>query len=223
MTNNAAVEILVATGNAGKESEFKELLRDLRLHLRFLTHFPRVVRVDETGSTYEENAKLKALGYSTQLGMPSLADDSGLEVDALGGMPGVSSARYGGNKSSYVEKLEQLLAALAQTPPAQRTARFVCCLAFVGSSNQTIRSDEGPERLIKVVRAECRGTIAHAAKGENGFGYDPIFIPDGYNLTFAELSSKLKNTLSHRAKALLQMKGFLNSWISELDPSQDGS
>ena len=222
MTRQGPLEIVVATNNLGKVREIQELLGNLKVKLRFLSDFPQVKQVEEVGSTYEENAVIKALGYFGQTGLPCLADDSGLECDALGGMPGVRSARFSEDASSAQEKSEKLLQALGQIPVGQRGARFVCCMALVASGALDLAS-ESDKHSIHVVRGECEGEIALVARGKNGFGYDPIFIPAGYRATFAELPIEIKNTISHRAKALLEMRAFLNHWIDKLDRLPPGS
>jgi XTP/dITP diphosphohydrolase len=202
-------EILLATGNPGKISEIQEALSILPLKLRSLNEFPNVSSIDEVGRTYEENAVIKALGYSRQTGTYSLADDSGLEVDALGGMPGVFSARFGGDHASDPERINKLLAALSQPSDKKRTARFICCMALVGWQWEQGTVNTGDPRLLKVTEGRCEGVIAHASRGNNGFGFDPVFVPAGYDATFAELPNEVKATISHRALALVGMRACL--------------
>ena len=194
-------ELLVATGNAGKAREIHALLRDLPIRLLSLVDFPTIEEVAETGSTFAENAELKALGYARQARVLTLADDSGLEVDALGGAPGVRSARYLGEHASYSDRINSLLTALKEVRDAERTARFVCALT-IASHNQEI---------LYTTQATCEGRIADAPRGSGGFGYDPVFIPMGFNQTFGELSSEIKNGVSHRGRALLKAHEFLAS------------
>ena len=213
MKAKTQLEILVATRNRGKVTELSEALRDLPLRLRRLDEFANIEDVEETGNTYAENAALKAVGYSEQTGLYSLADDSGLEVDALGGMPGLFSNRFGGHGVSDQDRIRKLLKLIADKPAAERTARFVCHMAFVRSPNSppSIRDDG----VIHVSEGTCEGHIADVPAGQNGFGFDPIFVPAGYDKTFGQLDDQTKGRISHRAKALFKMreflKGFLNS------------
>ena len=195
------MELVVATSNPGKVAEIQSSFYGLPVKLRALMEFPGILCIEEVGKTYEENAVLKALGYSQQLQLNALADDSGLEVDALGGKPGVLSARFGGEKCSDEERTAKLLRALSETTPAARTARFICTVALAAWN--------GKASLVQVFRGECEGRISEEPKGRNGFGYDPVFIPNGYDQTFGELSSTIKDSISHRAKALAQMRSFL--------------
>lgn len=193
------MEILVATGNAGKIKELNRLLADLPIRLRGLKEFSNIVEVEETGATFAENARLKAASYARQTNLWSLADDSGLEVAALGGAPGVFSARYGGANATDADNVEKLLNALNKIPESERRARFVCAMAICA-----------PEGAVQfAAEANCTGTIARVATGANGFGYDPIFIPDGYARTFGELPAETKQKISHRARAAEKIIGYL--------------
>ncbi len=145
--------------------------------------------VEETGSSYEENARIKALTYASTARLVTLADDSGLEVDALGGLPGINSARFAG-KSTDKERVEHLLSLMEGVPPEKRTARFVCVIAIAT-----------PDGRVETVRRECHGTIALAPRGEGGFGYDPVFYFPELDRTLAELPLDVKNRVSHRGKA----------------------
>jgi XTP/dITP diphosphohydrolase len=194
-------ELLVATGNPGKVREIRALLSDLPIRLLSLADFPNIVSVDETGSTFAENAALKAFGYASQAGVLTLADDSGLEVDALGGVPGVHSARYLGEDASYEERISALLGELQVAGTNDRTARFVCALAIATSSGE----------IVYRTHAACEGRIADAPRGTGGFGYDPVFIPDGYARTFGELPPDLKNRISHRGRALASAREYIAS------------
>ena len=185
-------ELLVATNNAGKVRELSQLLADLRLRLRFLSEFEDIPEAEETGATFVENATLKALHYSARVGLLTLSDDSGLVVDALGGAPGVYSARYAGARATYDERMERLLEELAATGDGARRARFVCVIALADPSTG----------LVKTFDGVCEGRIAHAPRGTRGFGYDPVFIPEGHVQTFGELPDEIKQTISHRARAL---------------------
>lgn len=196
-----SLEFLVATSNAGKVREIQRALAGLPVALRSLPELGNTSAVAEIGQTYEENAALKAEGYAKQTGLMALADDSGLEVDALGGQPGVHTARYGGDGASDLDRINKLLRALEGK--ADRAARFVCCVAIASAD----------ARVIHTTRGECYGVIADRPAGDGGFGYDPVFIPNGYNSTFAELPDNVKQKISHRARALAAMKTFLESWI----------
>ena len=196
---NVGTSLLIATGNEGKIRELRELLAELPLQLLGLKDFPESKSVPETGDTFVENASLKASGYARQAHVLTLADDSGLEVDALGGAPGVFSARYVGEAASDVVRVNRLLAELDDIEAAKRNARFVSVVV--------IADDEG--RILNVSRGVCEGHIAFAPRGENGFGYDPVFVPLGYDSTFAELAPNVKNRISHRAQALKSARDFL--------------
>jgi XTP/dITP diphosphohydrolase len=189
---NEHTELLVATNNAGKVRELSQLLSDFPLRLRLLGEFPDVEEAEETGATFVENAVIKARYYSTRTGLLTLSDDSGLAVDALGGAPGVYSARYAGREATYAERMSKLLGELDATGDAERRARFVCVIAVADPVAGTLHTFEG----------ECRGRLAHTPRGTGGFGYDPLFIPDGHDRTFGELPADIKHRLSHRARAL---------------------
>ncbi|MET0646235.1 MAG: RdgB/HAM1 family non-canonical purine NTP pyrophosphatase [Pyrinomonadaceae bacterium] len=191
---NEHTELLVATNNAGKVRELLQLLSDFPLRLRLLGEFPDIAEAEETGETFAENATIKALYYSAHAGLLTLSDDSGLAVDALGGAPGVRSARYAGREATYAERMSKLLGELDATGDAQRRARFVCVIAVADPAAGTLHTFEGT----------CEGHIALAPRGDGGFGYDPLFIPDGHDQTFGELPAEVKHTLSHRARALRQ-------------------
>jgi XTP/dITP diphosphohydrolase len=195
--------------------ELQNALRSLPIKLRSLNEFPSSLPVDELGETYEENAGAKALGYAKQTGVCSLADDSGLEVNALGGMPGVRSARFAGDHASDADRIERLLRDLSLHSEKDRSASFVCCMAFAGWQSQESQM-KGEPRLLKVTQAKCEGVIATSPRGDNGFGFDPVFIPAGYNATFAELSPEVKARISHRALAFAAMRTFLERWLSSL-------
>lgn len=194
-------ELLIATGNAGKLREIRALLGDLPITLLSLTDFPIIEEVAETGSTFSENAGLKALGYARQAGVLTLADDSGLEVDALARKPGVRSARYLGEHVSYSDRITALLTALKDIEDEARTARFVCALAIVSPNQQ----------MVYTTQAMCEGRIAKVPRGSGGFGYDPIFIPQGFAETFGELPADIKNGISHRGRAFEKARQFLAS------------
>jgi XTP/dITP diphosphohydrolase len=193
--------LLIATQNEGKLAELRQLLKDLPLKLYALTDFRDVKTVPETGETFIENASLKATGYAAQTGFLTLADDSGLVVDALGGAPGIRSARYGGEGASDADRTAKLLAELAKVPPGRRSARFVSAVVIANGQGQ----------ILDVSIGECVGHIGFTARGSEGFGYDPVFIPSGYDQSFAELKSPIKNQISHRARALSGAREFLRT------------
>lgn len=204
------MEILIATKNKGKIKELKGLLKNSPITLRSLGEFPDIIEVEETGETFAENAILKAKSYALQTGLWALADDSGLEVEALGGKPGVLSARFAGEgeKSSDEKNIIKLLEELAKTKNVGRFARFFCAMAI---------SDENGD-IKFLAEGICNGKIAVSPSGTNGFGYDPIFVPEGFEQTFGELSDEIKQKISHRARALEKIIAFLNkNPASELD------
>ena len=183
--------LLVATHNKGKIRELHQLLRDVHVKLIGLDEAGIDFEIDETGSTFHDNAVLKATGYARVTGLLTLADDSGLEVDALGGEPGVHTARYGGEGLTPVERYELLLTALAGIPEAARTARFRCVAALAS-----------PDGVLATTEGVCKGRIATKPSGAGGFGYDPVFLVDGQGVTMAELPAAQKNQISHRARAI---------------------
>ena len=188
-------ELVIATRNAHKTREIQQILvpkftvRDLRTH-------SAISEIPETGISFEENARFKAVAVLQRFPDLVIADDSGLEVDALGGAPGVYSARYAGIKASEKEKIDKLLRELASVGAINdaRRARFRCVLALACRGN-----------LLGSVEGVVEGRIADKARGSGGFGYDPIFIPEGFQQTFGELPAEVKNTISHRAKAIRRL------------------
>lgn len=193
------MKLLIGTGNAGKAFEISNVLKDLDLALLTLKDFPNLEEVEESGITYGENATLKAEAYSRNTGLLTLADDSGFEVEALRGAPGVISARYAGGGASDQERIDYLLAKFATVAGPSRRARFVSVVALAH-----------PEAgLIECTTGTCEGVIIDEPRGSNGFGYDPIFVPEGFDVTFAELPSDVKDSISHRGKALAAMKSIL--------------
>jgi len=185
------VKLLVATNNPGKVKEYKELLAGLPLELTYPAQEGLDIEVDETGGSFAENARLKAVAYARASGLLTLTDDSGLEVDALGGEPGIHSARYAGSGASDEKHYQLLLEKLRQVPWEERTARFRCVIAVAT-----------PEGQIHTAEGTCEGIIAFAPKGEHGFGYDPVFYFQEYGMTMAELPLEIKNQVSHRARAM---------------------
>jgi XTP/dITP diphosphohydrolase len=207
-------ELLAGTSNSGKIREIQDVLADLPIVLRSFTDFPGIPIVDEVGKTYEENSALKALSYAKWTGLATLADDSGLEVNALDGMPGPFSARYGGDFASENDRTRLLLSALDQKQTEPRTAKFVCCLTLAGwdlPHSERI----GEPVILKVSNGVIEGQIHKEPRGLNGFGYDPVFVPIGHEMTFAELPTALKNRISHRAQALAAMRAFLEVWLRQ--------
>jgi non-canonical purine NTP pyrophosphatase (RdgB/HAM1 family) len=197
-------KLLLATGNAGKIKELRKMLSVLPLDLLSLRDFDCVDDVDETGSTFEENAWLKARGFALQTKVMSLADDSGLEVEALGNSPGVYSARFAGEDTDYEMKIQKLLSMLDSTCDKARRARFVCVMSLADPDG----------KVFFTARGVCPGTIATSPRGDNGFGYDPIFMPDGFEQTFGELDDSLKRVISHRARAAELIIRYLLDFIA---------
>lgn len=196
-------EVVIATYNSGKTREFEKLLAAVPINLRSLADFENVPEAEETGTTFAENATLKATHYAQRTGLCALADDSGLEVAALNNFPGVFSARFGGANLSDVQRAEKLLFELEKYGAGNRRARFVCVIAF---------SDQ--RGVIKhLATGTCDGKIAVSARGANGFGYDSVFIPDGFSQTFGELSSENKQKISHRAQATRKIVRFLQEFF----------
>jgi XTP/dITP diphosphohydrolase len=204
MDTKAHPELLIATRNAGKIRELSELLSNLPLRLRHLSEFPRMEEVEETGETFAANAELKARLYSRGTNLWTLADDSGLEVDALGGAPGVFSARYAGANASDAERNARLLTELSATKDAERTARFICAIALY----------EPEAATAQIFAGTCEGRISEQPRGDKGFGYDPLFVPKGYTHSFGELPDELKQQISHRAQALRAVRAYLDGLFS---------
>ena len=217
--------ILVATRNPDKVREIEAILRGLDVSLVSLERFPDAPAAVEDGLTVEENALKKARTVRDATGITALADDTGLEVDALGGAPGVYSARYAGEGAGYEANNRKLIAALDGVPDSERTARFRCvtALALSASDGETVhrrmreRGGEDPAAIQGTSRVDAfvaegilEGRIAREKRGTGGFGYDPVFIPDGKSLTFAEMNLDEKNKISHRAIAFEKLKQFLS-------------
>ncbi len=190
--------LLIGSGNPKKAQELAVLLKGLPWEVKGLRDFSSVEEPVEDGATFEENAILKARYYSKAFDVACVADDSGLVVDALDGAPGIYSARYAGPACNDEENNEKLLDALAAMPWHERGARFVCCAVFI---------EPGGEPHIEVGTVE--GHISMEPFGENGFGYDPLFVPAGYDKTFAELGADTKHGISHRGKAFAGLRQFL--------------
>lgn len=196
-------KVILASGNKHKLEEIQEILKDYKLQLETM-HDAGLVdyEIIEDGETFEENSLIKAQAVMDELGIDTIADDSGLEVDALNGAPGVYSARYAGENADYLANNAKLLKALENVPEEKRTARFVTVLTMLFKNGDKI-----------VVRGEVEGRIGYEAKGNNGFGYDPLFIVPKLGKTFAELEAHEKNALSHRANALKLLQVELDKYL----------
>jgi XTP/dITP diphosphohydrolase len=192
------VKLLVATRNKGKVAELADMLADLDIEWLGLEDIPWAEDVAETGRTFEENAILKATGYAAQTGLLTLADDSGLEVDALGGRPGVHTARYGGTGLTPVQRYKLLLEELKVVPWANRQARFRCVVALAT-----------PKAVVGTESGVCEGMIALEPAGEGGFGYDPVFYLPERQKTMAQLPAAEKHLISHRGRAFAAMTPLL--------------
>lgn len=196
------MELIVATRNQDKLREIKTLLKGLRIKAVSLNSFKGVPEVIEDGKTLEANAKKKAVQISRYLKKLAVADDSGLEVMALGNRPGVYSARFSGKGATYSSNNQKALRLLKDTPAAKRKACFRCVVAV---------ADRG--KVIGIVEGKCKGRIGFEPRGNAGFGYDPIFIPQGYKKTFAEIGITKKNKISHRSKAMLKVKKVIERYV----------
>jgi XTP/dITP diphosphohydrolase len=213
------MKVLVATTNPGKLKEISEML-DFDIEWLSLAGFPNVKEVEEDGKTFAENARKKALGYAKQTGLWTLADDSGLVVDALGGQPGVKSARFsgfdklttGGEKEKDRKLLDhknmaKLLGLLKDVPKEKRTARFVCCLCLAS-----------PEKVLIETEGKVEGIIAEKEAGSSGFGYDPVFFLPSLNKTVAQLGTIEKNGISHRGNAIRTFAPIFQTLIKDYKP-----
>ncbi len=191
-------EIVLASRNPNKIQELRELLSIPDFRVLSSTNFPELEEVQEDALTLKGNALKKAKYVAMVTGLPSLADDTGLEVTALNGAPGIYSARFSGKHASYDDNVEKLLSEMSQTN--ERNAQFRTVVAFVDADKQWI------------FEGICMGKISRLRKGAGGFGYDPIFIPDGFDLSFAEMDSEQKNSISHRGLAMKKVVAFLQEW-----------
>jgi XTP/dITP diphosphohydrolase len=201
-----SVKLLIATNNPGKVREYQELLEDLPINIEIT--YPAqeglALEVEESGETFEENARLKAMAFAQASGLWTLADDSGLEVDALDGAPGVRSARYAGPGANDADRYWKLLDALAGVPAGQRSARFRCVVALAQADGDIHTAD-----------GTCEGEIGLEPKGAHGFGYDPVFVVEGYGgHTMAELPPEIKNRISHRGRALAAIRPMLEQLVA---------
>lgn len=197
-------KLLVASRNSGKLDEYSELIGDLEVEWLSLADINLLLEVEEDGATFFENAVIKATKYAAACGLLTLADDSGLEVDALDGEPGVHTARYGGEGLTPVERYHRLLNKMAGVPAVHRTARFHCVIALAS-----------PDGLIGTTDGKCEGLISERPVGAGGFGYDPVFYLPDQKRTMAELSSAEKHQISHRGQAIRKMIPLLRRVIEE--------
>lgn len=192
------MKIIFATGNENKLREIRQITADMDIEIVSMKDAGYFTDVEETGKTFEENAYLKASAIAAKCNLPTLADDSGLEIDYLGKEPGIYSSRYLGEDTPYPVKNAELLRRMEGVPDEERTARFVCAICYVR-----------PDGSSETVRATMEGRVAYEAAGSNGFGYDPIFYLPERGCTSAELSEEDKNLISHRGKALRMMRDIL--------------
>jgi len=192
------MKLLIATNNPGKVREYQELLSDLPMEITYLEREGITLEVEERGTSFLENAVLKARRYAQASGLLTLADDSGLEVDILGGEPGVRSSRYAGPGATDADRVQVLLAKLRDVPWEQRQARFRCVVAIAT-----------PDGQVQTAEGECRGIIAFEPRGTHGFGYDPVFYMPEFDATMAELPPEVKNRVSHRARAVRAARPLL--------------
>jgi len=192
--------LLLATTNQGKAAEYRDLLNGLDFEIVTLDQAGISREADESFNTFEENARHKAAFYAELGGLLTLADDSGLEVDALGGEPGVRSSRYAGDNATDADRVDFLLTKLKDIPYQERTARFRCVIAVARPGGQ-----------IETAEGACDGYIATEPRGHNGFGYDPVFYLPEYGKTIAELPPEIKNRISHRGRAAVKMRRLLQN------------
>ena len=192
------MKLVLATRNRGKIKEIQDILKDLHLEILSCWDFQDLPHITEDGETFRENAIKKAESVSRQTGFPSLADDSGLEIEALRGKPGIYSSRFAGPEGNDTQNVEKVLRLMRNVPMDQRQARFRCVMALAL-----------PHEVTQTVEGRCDGLIALEPKGSTGFGYDPIFIIPAYGKTFAELGEGVKNKISHRAQALALARSLI--------------
>jgi XTP/dITP diphosphohydrolase len=195
-------QLLLATTNTGKLGEIRDALSGVPIELLSLSGLPASAEPEETGATFADNARLKALYYGNRHALPTLAEDSGLVIDALGGEPGIRSARFLGTDASYPQRFEEIERRLALHPDAPRTARFVCAAAIVSGG-----------RVVFETTGVVEGLIARAPAGSNGFGYDPIFFYPPYGATLGEVNGEAKLRVSHRGQAFHQVAAWLRDSV----------
>lgn len=193
-------DVIIATKNPGKAKEFASMFSKRGFTVQTLLDYPEIPNIAETGSSFEENAILKAEAVAKLLNKMVISDDSGLIIDALGGRPGIYSARYAGEEKDDEKNIDKVLRELADVPAEKRTARFYCALAVAAPGQET-----------KTVSGTCEGRILYERRGSNGFGYDPIFYVDEKQKAMAELPAAEKNKISHRAQALRKLEDMLDS------------
>ncbi|MCC6545453.1 MAG: XTP/dITP diphosphatase [Nitrospirae bacterium] len=202
------LKIVIATRNSGKIAEIQSIINnsDIKnvVEVETLLSYPDIPEIIEDGNNFSENAAKKALTVAKFTGQVSIADDSGLEVDALGGAPGVYSARFAGEKAADSDNIKKLMSLLKDVPPGKRGARFVCVIAIATPAGE-----------VSIAEGECPGIIAEKARGTSGFGYDPVFVVPQYEKTFAELGSDIKNRISHRAAALGNVYNILAGMVRQ--------
>jgi XTP/dITP diphosphohydrolase len=205
MKKAVSMKLLVATNNSGKLEEYRHLLHGLPVEIASLQEEGVDFEPEETGATFEENAVLKASAFAKRSGLPTLADDSGLEIDALGGAPGVHSARYGGaRRGEDVRRYELVLRQLEGVAWNERTARFRCIVAVAT-----------PDGQVETAEGVVEGVIAFEPRGEHGFGYDPIFFIPEFDCTMAQLPPETKNRISHRARAAQAARSIIEKLIAK--------
>jgi XTP/dITP diphosphohydrolase len=207
LTEGKMPKLLLATTNRGKVREYRHLLSGLPFELVTPDEVGIDIAVEENHPSYEENARMKATAYAGASHLITLADDSGVEVDALGGEPGIRSARAAGEEARDEDRIEHLLSRLKDVPWEKRTARFKCVIAIAT-----------PEGKTELCQGECRGLIAFEPKGENGFGYDPVFYLTEFEKTMAELSLEIKNQISHRGRASRKAYRVLERLAEKVKP-----
>jgi len=210
---NSLPRILLATANPHKVEEIKALLEAARIRAQVLSllDFPHLQLPEETGDTMEENAVAKATAAADATGIIAVADDSGLEVEALGGAPGVHSKRFAGESATDPVRYEKLLSLMKDVPEEKRRARFRCCIAIAV-----------PGQEPQVVEGICQGKIAFSPAGEHGFGYDPVFLPEGLSCTMAQLPMEEKNSISHRSRALATALPVIRRVLREIAADERG-
>lgn len=197
-------KLLLATRNQHKKTELQQILNDLNIAVLTFQDINDLPEIEEDGETFEENARKKSRVTAFATGLVTLADDSGLMVDFLDGQPGIYSARFAGREANDQMNNEKLLELMKNVPESKRTARFICVIAVSDYKGNT-----------ELVKGSCEGKIALRPSGNGGFGYDPLFIPDGFKETFAELQPDIKNRISHRGKALAQVKPIIAKYFRE--------